>query len=853
MADTAFAIHLAGNLYLDSKGNLIQGAPQNVPVYSPPFQLPVEPSKVKDALDGVKKALKDVNKDADIIKKFDDFGLPLKILDILSGVGKIAGMVAPVFMVASFVVDALKLFGLFKSGPSALELLVKQRFDELETTVQTLAQLIISQDLRNGRIDVENFSNAVKTYVAQLQNSNPSVAQLEADRTMLWGLHDQHIGGISKLLDQQTWLSVFDRNQHGLSWGPLAAWLYTLPAGLSAPAPAPLPAQGTPRFDHRLMVPLASMAAETYLACLRGISPEYRTTGDFRDQLRGLAQKLDDIAQAMRQNCLARTIYQPSDFAWPPIQVAPYDVVWTGILPGFGEPVISPKCGRWPVGALDLLYHDDAFFKGFFDALWKGEALGWPYETKHAGMNFRWTPPAKLAQGAFGNWVITNPEECAAAANAQAEKDYADLLSVSGYTDLLQLAALFRHESTEPDRSQTVQPQKPFLYRDPQPSSPATVSSNDIPLTGVITSSATREPQKCAAYATVWTQPIKRPRPVQYQVRLRTLRSLSGKNSWDETTYDQYQWAQYENDAANPGFFRLVITHTSAALDDVLLLPDWHASPREAPLHAEGTVTLKAHTFDWWIPVKSPFSIDKDFKVTLAELRGAGGITPFRSSGGSAGSDLLRRPSFLGEAVATNGVQAFGNGNGGRGQQIMSNDDLIGPSLLYKPSFSDLIPEIFWKSGAQDWDGQHRDVKQASVTIDYTLDWEADSLSVTLRNDPADRNYVVDLVLEEKFIGSGQIMHTALPIPVNGQLTYVPQKFFDDELAAIVKAAKAIADFNRRYAESRRPGPIDPIIGWLNPAEVSRPEVLARFLEVAREKEPELLAQVMKVGAGRPG
>jgi hypothetical protein len=83
MADTAFAIHLTGNLYLDSKGNLIQGAPANTPVYNPPFQLPVEPSKVKDALDGVKKALKDVNKDPDVIAKFEDFGLPLKILDIL--------------------------------------------------------------------------------------------------------------------------------------------------------------------------------------------------------------------------------------------------------------------------------------------------------------------------------------------------------------------------------------------------------------------------------------------------------------------------------------------------------------------------------------------------------------------------------------------------------------------------------------------------------------------------------------------------------------------------------------------------------------------------------------------------
>jgi hypothetical protein len=184
--------------------------------------------------------------------------------------------------------------------------------------------------------------------------------------------------------------------------------------------------------------------------------------------------------------------------------------------------------------------------------------------------------------------------------------------------------------------------------------------------------------------------------------------------------------------------------------------------------------------------------------------------------------------------------------DGGGGMRVMSNDDLLGPSLAYKTSFVDLIPELFWKSGAQDWDGQHRDVKQASITIDYQLDWEADRLHVTLRNDPADRNYVVYLVLEEKFIGSGQIMHTALPIPVNGQLTYVPQKFFDDELAAIAKAAKAIADFNRRFSESRTPGPIDPIIGWLNPGDVSRPEVVARFVEVAREKAPELLAEVLQ-------
>jgi hypothetical protein len=180
----------------------------------------------------------------------------------------------------------------------------------------------------------------------------------------------------------------------------------------------------------------------------------------------------------------------------------------------------------------------------------------------------------------------------------------------------------------------------------------------------------------------------------------------------------------------------------------------------------------------------------------------------------------------------------------------MSNDNLLGIEKLYKPSFADLIPELFWKSGEQDWDGQHRDVKEATIKIDYKVRWEADRLHVTLRNDPADRNYVVYLVLEEKFIGTGHIMHTALPLAVNGELVYVPQKFFDDEAAAIAKAAKTIAEFNRRFSESRQPGPIDPIVGWVNPGDVSRPEVVERFLEVARERQPELLAEVMEMNVG---
>ncbi len=132
------------------------------------------------------------------------------------------------------------------------------------------------------------------------KGTNPSLAQLENDRNRLLGEHGTHIDGIAKLIDQQTWLSDFHRSEHTQVWPMMTGILFTQPGGpADGPVAAVLPADG-PRFDHRLMVPLASYTAESYLACIRGISPEYRTTGDFRDNLRNYAQKIDVLAQNAR-------------------------------------------------------------------------------------------------------------------------------------------------------------------------------------------------------------------------------------------------------------------------------------------------------------------------------------------------------------------------------------------------------------------------------------------------------------------------------------------------------------------------------------------------------------------------
>jgi hypothetical protein len=74
-------------------------------------------------------------------------------------------------------------------------------------------------------------------------------------------------------------------------------------------------------------------------------------------------------------------------------------------------------------------------------------------------------------------------------------------------------------------------------------------------------------------------------------------------------------------------------------------------------------------------------------------------------------------------------------------------------------------------------------------------------MTVSLHNDPTDRNYVIYVVVEET-LGSAQVLHTVQRIPVIGQLTFVPQTYFDEEAAALNRLGKTMSDFASRYARS---------------------------------------------------
>ncbi len=780
-------------------------SPRRAPVYKPPFALPIEPSKIKPAVEAVQKALKDINQKGPALDIFKRLGFDTKVLDLLAGVAAIASVAVPVLAVASVAVEALKMFGVLKEGPSPLEKLVTARFDELERNVDALKVLIQVKDLRDHRVSVETFVADVSAYVRQSPTSSALTPdQLEADRTRLLSSHSHHATDVGILLAVDTWLATFDRRANNLVWPNT---LHTLPfAPGTQPEPAPWPEENGFVFDHRLMVPMAAWAATSYLTCIRGIIPEYRSTGDFRDSLRDYADDLDDLAQRMRRECLGITHYTADDFRRAAI--TPAEIDWvpaadSDVVPFPHEvPVLKKTCSQFPVGAQDLRYHDNVFYGDFVNELFQAEFVGRPAATKKGGMDLRWIPPnADLIAGAFGNFAIGNPEECAAAANAQAERDYAELLSSSGYTQLVHLAAVLRNEMSEPTSSETVDVTARSILRDAGLQQDSRITSNWKLAGRPITAKVLLEPQDVRAELTLTTQPPNRARPFHYEIKLRTLASLGSRGSYDERQYGDFWRASYKPD---PQHERCLVVETWQAhlgLGEATLA----SGPTPRSLHRdEGTLSIAAHTFDWWIPdhqrVEQP--VHDDF--------GVDGAFTFETVG--SGSDSLSIPRR--DVVLFN-----------LGEQPFTTDEL----------------RIPWKNGESGWGGERRDGAAAVVTLGYSFTWSGEGFELRLTNTPSDRNYVVFLVVEET-LSSGTVLHTATPIPINGQLTYVPQTFFDQEHRAIAEKGKQIADFYKFY-RVRHPGPMDPIIGWMRQQDFANPVSIERFLDLAARAEPELFGQ----------
>jgi hypothetical protein len=814
MGKAEVSINLGGGLYMDSNGVLSHGAEPGKPVYpTPGGGLPVKPETLEKVFKGMAKALPDKD-DPKSREKFDKIldgiGMAAEDKENLIGVLQAAGAVASVIgsvvpIVGAALAVLTLLLGLFRDGPSALELMIQRRFEDLARMIKSLEVQINQRDLRDHRVDIDTAIAEINNYLVELKKNPPDEPTMLLRRQDIRNQLTDAGKAVRKLLDTVTWLSSFDSGEHKWVWPWIAHRLFTFPTG-APPQRALLPTQGVNCFHHALMVPLTIYAVTSYLTILRAFAPEFRSTREHREDLWDFARLLQTLTDNMRREGLARTLYTAADFEGGagggiPWGLGPEEVIDFSF---FGQPpFLAPGNTRFAVGALDLRTHIDAYFTPGFTA--SSIQHPGPQFAKQGLLNVRWMPPAKLQaydepDPVLGpepanqpprtrrRYRITNPQECADAANRQAEQDYTDLLYSSGYLNLVHLVATLRNEATDPDRSQTVRSEA-WLRRKPGTSIPVVVESEPILFTGVITSAAERQPQQYKATTWFSTQPLNRDRKLHYRVWLRTLHASFSPvgGSWhSEQEYRLYHQVEYMNDPVHPGFQQL-FTSTGPALDQLKIV-EGISIPEVREEH--GTAVLKAVTFDWWIPVKPLGGLTTSVQALVTQAS-------WRAAGWEAGGQT---PSPPGLPTGADGIS----------RQIFAKTDLIADSSV---PFTDLFG---WEDGADPSKGRHRLAKESEIHIDYRLHWQADQMMITLSNNrpEQDRNYVVYVVVEET-LGSGEVLHTVERVPVTGQMTFVPQAFFDEEFTAHARTARFFRDFARHYSKSvpdipRPGGPGDP-------------------------------------------
>jgi len=572
-------------------------------------------------------------------------------------------------------------------------------------------------------------------------------------------------------------------------------------------------------FDSRLALPLGVQAAQTFISLIVSLFPDYRTTGDFRPQLRNAANQLSALAASIKNVTLARTVFTAVDFS----ELIP-DFYVVDPLPGTTTPRLKSDYFRI-VGAIDLCNHNDEFFADMRAPV----ALPQPGPTRRGGLDFRWVPPAKLMRTLdmlgvvhddgtpIRQYQITNAQEYADAANTQSAADYANLLISSGYMTLTHLVSQLRHAVTQPIVSETVRGEV-FAGRTSQVGAAVTVRSKPAhsyppqPDRDIV-AQAWRVPQATKAPVLASTQPLPRSTLIKYRIFLRTLKPQIAPSVWNEPDYESVQHAEYRPDPRHLGFNRLYLdTVPSAILGKELIFEGTSSTERR---QLKKTVEMAAHTFDWWIPTKPRrYSLEMIDEVVRSRLLDAG-LQPTPVPAGSGA------PTHAGLDID------------------LRIDDLTAEEL------PQIIIGLESAKDPPPWKGFHREADQRRVVMQVNATWQDGTLRVVIDNRPEDRNYVVWLVVEETF-GSiepdeqpPKVLHSAFKIPVTGQLTYVPQSLFDEEGKNQVKRELFFNEFGTFMTLD----PGEKIFGVIDPVELATEAGIERFLAVARQRQPELLTE----------
>jgi len=798
--DADFVIRFGPQFFMDSAGRFVDTAVVDKAIIDLGREvLPaVDPEAVRKALTSVIVSLPDLPSLA-TLPSFEQV-VPEQVVSVLGDVCSIAGKLAKAVPYVGAVVQVVELFADLFSSPSStgspLLAEIRKLFDETNNLILA-SQMDWLGIARSTYATVVNDALAHAEFCVKLAKSTPGPDPVELDKALqlLRTRHEEAREALAGILNPTVWKSIFYASELDRVWSDKL--VAETSSGSVIPV-SPLPTQEA-RFDHRAMVPIVCALTQSYLTVLKTMQREYRSIGNQSRILSDRAAMIDVLAAKMRDENLLRTHWSANDFGF----------LWSDQPKTFG-----PDLKGFHVGAVDRCSR-----VGDVPPL-PPSSFGWVWDMSGAKvdyglMHFNWKPPVQPRYFAevYGRhlWEVLNPDECADAANALSREQYGVLLASSGYLALVQLAGLLRHLATPPDTSETVEGIA-YPYRREVGRRRVPVSGRKVFPLPTVTATAWRYDQSCVVDARVTTQPLTSDVLFPYRVVLRTLHARrNGTSDYADIYRTSY------TEPANE--LQIDFNASGVVSQQVLVSSKSPKTPKRTP---STELVLQADTFDWFIPVPDlapPSRVAND-------LRQTGWLTPVAhtADGSAASSSVPSNSSPLPGNWAATAFLAADKAAASFG--LTSSGEMVrAPSLSPEPV------------------GERRNVRREQVRLTYSLVWDGIDLNVIVEGNPADRNFDLFLVLEEKILsGTGKhVLHTPFLLPVTNQLTFVPQSFFRAEQDAIEQARRFWQDFNRHYSRSEEPNPLDPIqrLGW---RDMQSAEGLIRTAHVARSHRPDLVA-----------
>jgi hypothetical protein len=815
MSDADFTIRLAPGLYMDSMGRFVSGPLDQVPTHpAPGGGLPIDPDAVKKALSGISDALPKTG-DPKSEQALLDLGVPSEVIQALGKIGEVAGTLAKVVPVVGVAVTIAKMVGLLKSGDDAVIAAIEKLWARTNALIQAKDAKWTTDEVFKRREAALRGLNAVTEFQTQVEQgllTDPDDMRTRLSEMRL--IHQGVAEAATFLMSPTLWQSSLNGPEFKWVWAP-NLFFDPGPGDPGQNMRAFRPPAEQERFDHRVMAPGVCAVLQAYLTYLKRIVPEYRSSGEFSEFIGDMTLLAEDLAEMMVNQTVARTHWFPQEFAYVYPVKSPVSPL---------SAVLVPNLSGYHVGALDLRSTRPMPT----DPPVPPYGFGWIYDMTGAqvrwgAMQFNWHPPVQLELEDFGTdkrFRVLNPDECAKAANARSEELFAAVLYSSGYFNLVHVTGLLRHVYTAPSESETVSGIV-TPHRSPLPRSQVTVTGAPVFPYPPATSQAEREPQTTFVRANVNTQPRDRLIKFDYRVWLRTLPAkLDGTSEYSSVFRTRYEDEPQPRRAGTAPFKRLVCDFNDAGVLGQKKLAEGK-TPAQLMTVEPMDVTLKADTFDWWIPVPEAVQSLPQLSEYTRELREQGWLQPRENGGdGAPAPTPTPAPGKFADAALVQGAVYEPTTGIGMGE------------LVRAPSLAPI--------------GERRMIEREDVTVRCSLTWNGIDLTVRVEGDPKDRNYDLYLVLEER-LGDHQVwLHTPFLLPVTGQLTFVPEKFFKDEQDLIDKSNEFWNDFNDHYTESQELSPLDPIVQVNTWRDRSTVEGLQRIAEVVRSEQPEVLEEFMR-------